>query len=634
MANVAEVLLNVGCGDQPLPGFVNLDLGRDADLKLDVRRGLPCADNTVDAIHSEHFVEHLTQAEMMSFLRECRRVLIPGGVVRVSTPDLAEVVRCYLADDWFERSGLNAYGYDWLANPCEMLNVGLRDWGHKWVVDERELTRLADLAGLESLGRCESGVSERPCLQGRETRAGAHLIMEFRKPPVVVDNPLPLVSVLIPAFNPRFFAEALDSVCCQSWPNLEILVGDDSSGPEIERLTLARLADDPRIVYHRNPDNLGEAENYRELLGRARGEYIKCLADDDLLEPSCIEVMVGVLARHHDISLVAAYRRLIDERGEFLPNTFNKPLADIDVRLAGAAAATLLLARKQNLIGEPTSAMCRRRDLAAVQPSPMSFGGRRASMNGDVAMWLTLMSKGDLALLATPLSRFRQHEAQSCRVEEYIQRAETAWTYVREDARRLGLWQGYPPSGGQVDAAELDPVVGTVVPEISLLVREARDLPELLTTFSDLAGEELAYPHEYVIDAAGPDPATSTYLTRAVAGAVNMVHPHDAKGGSLTAAVETAGGEYLVVLEPRALPPRGWLDDTLRALASRDDLAALSLSSRGPLAIRAAAWQLSGLDDSAFDEIDWADIVCSRVESAGLVAEKTAQKPDMAAKVS
>ena len=45
---MADVLLNVGCGDQPMAGFVNLDLGRDADLKLDVRHGLPCADNTVD----------------------------------------------------------------------------------------------------------------------------------------------------------------------------------------------------------------------------------------------------------------------------------------------------------------------------------------------------------------------------------------------------------------------------------------------------------------------------------------------------------------------------------------------------------------------------------------------------------
>ncbi|MBU1228273.1 MAG: methyltransferase domain-containing protein, partial [Actinobacteria bacterium] len=229
---MADVLLNVGCGDEPLPGFVNLDLGRDADLALDVRRGLPCADNTVDAIHSEHFIEHLTQAELMSFLRECRRVLVPGGVMRVSTPDLAEMVRCYLADDWLARCGLKAHGYDWLANPCEMLNVGMRDWDHKWVVDERELTRLADLAGLASLGRRESGASDRPHLRGLETRAGAHLIMEFRKPPPADGCPVPLVSVLIPAYNPRFFAEALDSACRQTWSNLEILVGDDSGGPE------------------------------------------------------------------------------------------------------------------------------------------------------------------------------------------------------------------------------------------------------------------------------------------------------------------------------------------------------------------------------------------------------------------
>lgn len=631
---MAEVLLNVGCGDQPLPGFVNLDLGRDADLALDVRRGLPCADNTVDAVHSEHFVEHLTQAELMSFLRECRRVLVPGGIARISTPDLAEMVRCYLDDDWHERSGLKDYGYEWLDNPCEMFNVGMRDWGHKWVVDERELARLADLAGLESLGRCAPGESDRAELRGLETRAGAHLTMEFRKPPPSVAGPLPLVSVLIPAYNPRYFAEALDSACRQTWPLLEILVGDDSDGPEIESLARERMADDPRIVYHRNVENLGEAGNYRELLGRASGVYVKCLADDDLLEPACVEILAGVLERHPDVTLVSAYRRLIDERGEFLPDTFNKPLAEMDVRLRGHDAATLLLARRQNLIGEPTCALFRRRDLIGVRPAPMSFAGRQAPMNGDVAMWLTLLSKGDLALLAAPLSRFRQHEAQSGRVEAFVRRAETAWNYVREDARRVGLSKGILPPDGQVDAAPLDPSPHATPPELSLLLRGARDLPELLAAQEALAGEGIAYPHEYVFTEPGSDPATRTYLSRVAMGADDRVLLHEATDRPLEAAVAVSRGAYLVLLDPRDLPPRGWLEPALHNLASRNDLAALSLTSGGPLLMRAVAWQLAGLDDGLFARSDWAEAVCARIAGSGLAAGRAEIQPDLATDLS
>jgi len=61
-----------------------------------------------------------------------------------------------------------------------------------------------------------------------------------------------------------------------------------------------------------------------------RGAYVKCLADDDILEPACVEILAGVLERHPGVSLVSAYRMLVDERGEVLPDTFNKPLADRD----------------------------------------------------------------------------------------------------------------------------------------------------------------------------------------------------------------------------------------------------------------------------------------------------------------
>jgi len=365
-----------------------------------------------------------------------------------------------------------------------------------------------------------------------------------------------------------------------------------------------------------------------------RGAYVKCLADDDILEPACVEILAGVLERHPGVSLVSAYRMLVDERGEVLPDTFNKPLADMDVRLTGPAAATLLLARRQNLIGEPTSALFRRRDLAGVRPEPMSFVGRRAPMNGDVAMWLTLLSKGDLALLATPLSRFRQHEGQSGRIEAFVQLADTAWNYVREDARRVGLSKGILPPDGQVDAVPLDPAAHAAVPEISLLTRGARDLPELLVFHRALAEEGLAYPHEYVFAEPGADPAVGTYLARAAADALDRVLPHAATDRPLAAAVAAARGAYLVLLEPRDLPPRGWLESALHNLASRNDLAALSVAAGGPLLMRTVAWELAGLDETLFTRPDWADAACERIAACGLAAGRADALTDLAADAS
>ncbi|HEX7466329.1 MAG TPA: glycosyltransferase, partial [Usitatibacter sp.] len=67
--------------------------------------------------------------------------------------------------------------------------------------------------------------------------------------------PAPQVSILIPAYNPRFFAEAFASARAQKHPSFEIVVRDDSPGTLIEECVLA--ANDPRVRYLRNPARLG-----------------------------------------------------------------------------------------------------------------------------------------------------------------------------------------------------------------------------------------------------------------------------------------------------------------------------------------------------------------------------------------
>ncbi|MEE9372692.1 MAG: methyltransferase domain-containing protein [Saprospiraceae bacterium] len=55
---------------------------------VDVRKGLPYSDHTFDAIYAYHISEHLTWHENIAFTHELYRVLRPGGVCRLSTPDL------------------------------------------------------------------------------------------------------------------------------------------------------------------------------------------------------------------------------------------------------------------------------------------------------------------------------------------------------------------------------------------------------------------------------------------------------------------------------------------------------------------------------------------------------------------
>ena len=594
---MSDVLINVGCGDAPLPGFVNLDLDRAADIRLDVRDGLPFADGTVDGVYSEHFVEHLTQAELVNFLRECRRVLRPGGTVRMATPDLAELVRCYGDPDWLARSGLVAYGYEWLANPCELLNLGMREWGHRHVVDETELSRLALLAGLEAPVRCAIGESGHAAFRGRETREGAHLVIECRRPEPAPADHAPLVSVLIAAYEPRWFEAALVSARRQTYADLEILVGDDGPGQEIGEICRRHAAEDPRVSCVRNPRNLGEIDNWQALFSRARGEYVKCLADDDLLAPDCVARQAAVLSRYRDVTLVSSYRRLIDEEGAELPDDFNAPLAPVDVRLRGRDAAALMLEERRNFIGEPTTCLFRRVEMADARPTLMSFGGRRALTNADVSMWCHLLGKGDLVVLREPLSAFRQRGDQTCRSAEHKESADRAWDLVRQDALRLGLWAGSPLRGGRVSAAPLESPPPPP-PQVSLVLPAGGALADVVRGLDALSREPLRRPCEFLVVDVGLEPAARRYLERVAASRPGVILRDGPATGARAAAVDavavTARGAVLAVADLDAAPPTGWLAAAVAALVRDDSLAAVAAEDGNGLTVRTGCFARAG----------------------------------------
>jgi len=118
-------------------------------------------------------------------------------------------------------------------------------------------------------------------------------------------NAHPAVSIVIPAYNPRFFAMALQSALAQTYERLEILVCDDSQGEEIE--AIVRSFDGVGVAavrYVRNETHLGFAGNLVKAVELASSELVKVLCDDDRLFPLCIERQAALLQAHADISLV------------------------------------------------------------------------------------------------------------------------------------------------------------------------------------------------------------------------------------------------------------------------------------------------------------------------------------------
>jgi SAM-dependent methyltransferase len=65
---------------------------------IDLRARLPFADGSADAVYHSHVLEHLERGQAAAFLAECRRVLKPGGVLRIAVPDLEGICRRYLRE--------------------------------------------------------------------------------------------------------------------------------------------------------------------------------------------------------------------------------------------------------------------------------------------------------------------------------------------------------------------------------------------------------------------------------------------------------------------------------------------------------------------------------------------------------
>ena len=180
--------LHFGCGSVRLDGWVNIDLAARVrelatppDFTLDVRQRLPFPGGSARLIYHEHLMEHLTIEEGTRCLRDWLRVLEPGGVLRVATPDLEYLVERY-GGAWRDQAWLAQPEYAFVQTRAEMMNVAFRWWDHRYLYDGEELGRRMREAGFDSVRRCafrESGVPE---LVGLETRADSKLILEGVKP--------------------------------------------------------------------------------------------------------------------------------------------------------------------------------------------------------------------------------------------------------------------------------------------------------------------------------------------------------------------------------------------------------------------------------------------------------------------
>ena len=180
--------VNIGSGEKNHRSFVNIDANilRHPEMWLDLRNGLPFPAQSVNGIYASHVLEHFYFAEVRAILRECHRVLKPGGGLRVLVPSVELAVEAYLKGDknWFSDFPAK---FDSLGG--RFTNFLFCDGQHRLAFDLFFAIEVLREAGFSMIERMRVGTSQlfpEQVLEELELPAGAVealLVVEARKTP-------------------------------------------------------------------------------------------------------------------------------------------------------------------------------------------------------------------------------------------------------------------------------------------------------------------------------------------------------------------------------------------------------------------------------------------------------------------
>lgn len=213
------IRINVGCGMTLTEGWINLDNSPSVRLSnlplwvirfsrwirlIDVNHynyiefakqhrvlwanagRLPFHEGLVETVYTSHMLEHLDRTQAQAFLKEVLRVLKPGGVIRISVPDLKIIVDQYLqdldADLMIESMGTCINNPQSMKEKFKYVLTGSRH--HSWMYDRKSLIKLliqSGFAHVQAMSPGETTIPDAGKLDLYE-RADASVYVEAMKP--------------------------------------------------------------------------------------------------------------------------------------------------------------------------------------------------------------------------------------------------------------------------------------------------------------------------------------------------------------------------------------------------------------------------------------------------------------------
>lgn len=174
---LGEKKLHLGCGRNIMPGWLNTDIyttqGSDVCF-VDATVPLPFNDQSFNYAYTEHMIEHIPYESGLFLIGECFRVLKPGGVLRVATPNLQRILSLYDPTptdaarrymDWSMQRHMPTLGP---ATPAFVINNFFDSWGHRFIYDPNALKNAFTKVGFTDVSQQDVSQSQHSSLRGVE----------------------------------------------------------------------------------------------------------------------------------------------------------------------------------------------------------------------------------------------------------------------------------------------------------------------------------------------------------------------------------------------------------------------------------------------------------------------------------
>lgn len=127
----------------------------------------------------------------------------------------------------------------------------------------------------------------------------------------------PRVSIGMPVYNEdKFLLESLKSLLDQEYDHLEIIISDNASTDATQEICRGIAAQDNRVTYYRQNHNRGAAENFRQVLDLAGGQYFMWASGHDLWSPNLVSECVKLLEQEPEAVIAFGSSRWINAQAK------------------------------------------------------------------------------------------------------------------------------------------------------------------------------------------------------------------------------------------------------------------------------------------------------------------------------